>query len=121
MLRRIVAALVLAPLAVLIVLLALANRQAVTISLDPSLGEKPALAVTQPLFLVLLVAVTAGVIIGGLAAWPAQARWRRRARRAQAQAQALRSETESLRERLDAAEHAGRPVGSITYRPPPAA
>ena len=121
MLRKIVAALVLIPLAVLIVLFALANRQAVTISLDPLLADKPALAVTQPLFLVLLIAVTAGVIIGGIAAWLRQARWRRTARRAQAQAQALRAETEVLRERLDVAERARQPLPTIAYRRPPAA
>jgi uncharacterized integral membrane protein len=127
MLRKIVAALVLIPLALVIVLLALANRQAVTISLDPWLIEKPALVVTQPLFLVLLVALTAGVIIGGLAAWPRQARWRRTARRAQGEVRALRAETEALRERLEAAERleaterARQPVASIAYHRPPAA
>jgi uncharacterized integral membrane protein len=127
MLRKIVAVLVLIPLAILMVLLALANRQAVTISLDPLLPDKPAFVVTQPMFLVLLVAVTAGVFIGGLAAWPRQARWRRRARRAQAEAQVLRTETETLRERLEAAErlevaeHVRQPVASIAYHRPPAA
>ena len=127
MLRKIIAALVLVPLGILIVLLALANRQAVTIALDPLLPDKPTFAVTRPLFLVLLIAVTAGVIIGGLAAWPRQARWRRTARRAQAEAQALRTETESLRDRLEAAErleateHARQPVASIAYHRPPAA
>jgi len=120
MIRKIVAALVLFPLAILIVLIAVANRQAVTLSLDPFLPEKPALAVTAPLFLVMLLAVMAGVIIGGLAAWLRQSKWRRTARRAQAEARILRTEKESLRERLDAAQRpAERPA--ITYRRPPAA
>jgi uncharacterized integral membrane protein len=133
MLRKIVAALILIPLALVLVLLALANRQAVTISFDPWLTEKPAIVVTQPLFLVLLVVLTVGVIIGGLAAWPRRARWRRRARRAQAEAQALRTETEALRDRLERAERleaaerlerserARQPVASIAYHRPPAA
>jgi uncharacterized integral membrane protein len=120
MIRKVLAALVLIPVAVVIVLLAIANRQAVTISLDPFLSEKPAFAVTQPLFLVILVAVIAGVVIGGAAAWLGQAKWRRAARRGRTETRALRVETEALKGRLDAAERSGqRPA--IAYRRPPAA
>jgi uncharacterized integral membrane protein len=120
MIRKVVAALVLLPLAAVIVLLAMANRQAVTISLDPFLSEKPAFALTQPLFLVILGAVVAGVVIGGAAAWLRQARWRRAARRAQAEARALRAETDMLKERLAATEPTGR-RSILAYRRPPAA
>jgi uncharacterized integral membrane protein len=119
MIRTFVAALVLIPLGVVIVLLALANRQAVTLSLDPLLSEKSSLAVTQPLFVLLLAALLTGVIAGGIAAWLRQGKWRRTARHAQAEARALRAETEALRERLEAAERAaGRPA--VPYRPPAA-
>ena len=121
MIRSFVAALVLIPLAVVIVLLALANRQAVTLSLDPLLSEKPVLAVTQPLFILLLAAVLAGVIVGGIAAWLRQGKWRQAARRAQAEADAARAEADALKERLEAAERAaGQPAGAIAYRRPPA-
>ena len=96
MIRNFVAALILIPLAIVIVLLAVANRQAVTLSLDPFLAEKPALAVTQPLFVLLLAALIAGVIVGGIAAWLRQGKWRRAARRAQAEVRALRAETDAL-------------------------
>src|ERR1043166_641597 len=80
MLRKIVRTLVLVPLAILIVVLAVANRNAITISLDPFSSAAPALSVTLPLFLVILLAVIAGVILGGTAAWFRQAKWRRTAR-----------------------------------------
>ena len=122
MIRNILAALILIPLAALIVLLAVANRAPVTISLDPFMAEKPALAVTQPLFLVLLVMLIAGVVIGGIAAWLRQARWRRATRHAEAEVRALRSETEALKDRLDAAEReARRGTAALAYRRPPAA
>ena len=121
MIRSIVAATILIPLAVVIVLLALANRQAVTVSLDPLLSDKPTLAVTQPLFVLLLAAVLAGVIVGGIAAWLRQGKWRQAARRAQAEAGAARTEADALKERLEAAERvAAQPAGSIAYRRPPA-
>jgi uncharacterized integral membrane protein len=120
MIRKVVAALVLLPLAAVIVLLAMANRQAVTISLDPFFSEEPAFALTQPLFLVILGAIVAGVVIGGAAAWLRQAKWRRAARRAQAEARSLRAETDLLKERLAAAEPTGR-RSILAYRRPPAA
>src|SRR5690348_2413261 len=120
MIRKVVVALVLFPLGVLIVLIAMANRQAVTVSLDPFLPEKPALALALPLFLVILLAVIAGVIIGGTAAWLRQSKWRRAARRAQAELHAVRAEKETLRQRLESTE---RPPArsAIAYRRPPAA
>jgi uncharacterized integral membrane protein len=122
MIRNILAALILIPLAALIVLLAVANRAAVTVSLDPFLAEKPALTATQPLFVLLLSSLIVGVVIGGIAAWLRQARWRRAARRAEGEVRALRGETEALRERLDAAEReVHRATPALAYRRPPAA
>jgi uncharacterized integral membrane protein len=120
MIRTFVAALVLIPLAIVIVLLALANRQAVTLSLDPFLSEQSSLATTQPLFILLLAALVTGVIVGGIAAWLRQGKWRLAARRAQAETRALRAETEALKERLEAAERATGNT-AVAYRRPPAA
>jgi len=119
MIRKLVAALILVPLALVIVLLAMANRQAVTLSLDPFLAEPPALALTQPLFLIILGAVIVGAVIGGGAAWLKQGKWRRAARAARAEAHALRAENLGLKERFAAAEPTGRSV--VAYRRPPAA
>jgi len=120
MIRKVIGALILFPLAVVIVLIAIANRQPVTISLDPFLAERPALTVSWPLFLVILTAVMAGVVIGGTAAWLRQGKWRRAARHARAELHIARTEKEALRQRLDAAE---RPPArtAIAYRRPPAA
>jgi len=120
MIRKVVAALVLVPLAVVAVLVAVANRHAVTVALDPS-GTAPALAVTAPLFAILFGALIAGVVVGGTAAWLRQRRHRRAARRAEAEVRALRAETEALKQRLEAAERAAAALGSPIVRRPPAA
>jgi len=119
MIRRAAAVVILVPLALLIVLMAIGNRQAVTLSLDPLLAEPPAYALRLPLFLIILVALIAGVIIGGCSSWLRQRRWRRASRRSQAEIGALRAETHSLRERLAAAERG--PQHAVAYRRPPAA
>ena len=68
MIRRLVSLLVLLPLAVLLVTLAVANRQAVTISFDPFNDAHPAYTVTLPLYALGLILIVAGVLAGGVAA-----------------------------------------------------
>jgi len=81
MVRTLLTAVVLVPLAGLILLFALANRQWISVSLDPFSGRDPALAVSLPVFFVVLFALMTGVLIGGAATWFSQAKWRRAARR----------------------------------------
>ncbi|MEA2871305.1 MAG: hypothetical protein QOH67_1281 [Hyphomicrobiales bacterium] len=121
MIRKIVAILILVPLALLIVLFAVANRAAVTVSLDPFASDPPLFAVTLSLFFVMLIALIAGVIIGGAAAWARQSKWRRRARRLAAELKASRAETETLRRQLEAGAAAHASITSIAYRHPTAA
>jgi hypothetical protein len=97
MLRKIVTALILIPLAILLVSFAVANRQSVVVSLDPFDRGDPALSFSVPLFALILTLVIGGVIVGGIAAWLRQGKWRWRARIAEAQAQELRVENERLR------------------------
>jgi uncharacterized integral membrane protein len=107
MLRKIVSAVILIPLGILIVGFAVANRQAVTISFDPFDASHPAYALTLPLFVTIILLVILGVIIGGIAAWLRQGKWRASARRAEAQNRELSAEVAQLRRRL---EHPDGPV-----------
>jgi uncharacterized integral membrane protein len=97
MIRKIVAAVILAPLALVIIAFAIANRDAVVVSLDPFDHAHPALSLKLPLFVLILALVIGGVVLGGIAAWLRQGKWRRAARRAQAEARELRSEVEKLK------------------------
>ena len=105
MVRKIVSAIVLIPLVIVLLGLAIANRQIVTISFDPFDSTHPAYALTLPLFGIVFVLLIVGVIIGGIAAWLRQGHWRRAARRLDAEARALRSEVDMLR-----AQQGGPPV-----------
>ena len=121
MIRKIVAILFLVPLALVIVLFAIANRAPVLVSLDPFDGKPPMYSVTSPLFVVLLVVLIAGVIVGGAASWARQSKWRRRARRLAADLKQSRTETETLRRQLEAGAAAQASIASIAYRHPSAA
>jgi uncharacterized integral membrane protein len=125
MIRKFVTALILVPLAIVVVALAVANRQTVVVSFDPFDQVHPAFALPLPLYALVLALVIAGVVVGGVAAWLRQGKWRRAARLAQGEARELRTELDRLKRRTGAGELPARPMpADYTPRltiPPPAA
>lgn len=73
---------ILPPVILLAMAIAVANRGAVTFSLDPFDTAAPALGFEVPLFLIILVSVFLGILIGGMGAW-AQARRKKAAKSAE--------------------------------------
>jgi uncharacterized integral membrane protein len=112
LLRRIAAAIVLLPLAAIIIAFAVANRQRVALSFDPFASGPDVAFATRPLplFLLLLAALIVGVVVGGSASWLRHGRWRRAARR-------LERDLARLREELERHKH---PAGSTPANIPPA-
>jgi uncharacterized integral membrane protein len=98
--RKIVSTLILVPLALVIIAFAVANRQSVTVSFDPFSSASPAYAATLPLFVVIFTVLILGVLIGGIAAWVGQAKWRRVARKLDVDVRALHQELEAIRRRF---------------------
>lgn len=86
-------ALILFPIAIIVVLLAVANRGPVTLSLDPFSREAPEVAFTVPLFAVIFGAVMLGVLLGGMGAWLAQGKHRRAERQYKREARRLRADS----------------------------
>jgi uncharacterized integral membrane protein len=95
--RKIVTAVIVVPLAIILVIFAVANRQIVTVSFDPFDAAQPAYALKLPLFVLVFLLVALGVLIGGVATWLKQHSWRVRARRAEAEAGNLRAELHAAR------------------------
>jgi uncharacterized integral membrane protein len=89
--------LLLAPVAIVALVFAIANRQLVTVVFDPFGNDVQGLELRAPLFIVLLLAVMLGVVIGGIAAWLAQAKHRRAARQARADLAQMRADVERMR------------------------
>ena len=97
MIRKVVMAVILVPLAALIIAFAVANRQIVTVSFDPFDTVHPAYAASLPLFVLIFVLVILGVLLGGVATWLRQGRWAWAARRAEKQNLELRLELDRVR------------------------
>lgn len=85
------------PVAVVVVALAVANRQKVTFSIDPFSRTDPLYTIEAPLFLLMLAAVFVGIICGGIASWLSQGKWRRAAKEARAEGTRLKQEREALK------------------------
>ena len=95
--RKFFSALVVIPLGVIFIVFAVANRHSVTVSFDPFDSVNPSLAVSMPLFVVIIAVAILGVAAGGMATWFRQRRWRRAARQHEAEARRARSEIADLR------------------------
>jgi uncharacterized integral membrane protein len=115
--RRFLTLFVLLPVAVIAIVLSVANRGSVTFSLDPIGAGSTGWAATGPLYVFLFAALAAGILIGGVATWLGQARWRQAARAERANAERLRRDVERLRERLEAVQAAGARSGPALAPP----
>src|SRR5262245_29243198 len=108
MLRRFIWLPIALPMAVLLLMLAVANRHGVRLVLDPFRSDEPMLFLVLPFYAYLFGALLLGVIIGGLTVWRTQARWRRTARRRAAEAQRWRAEADRLTRERQAQTGASR-------------
>ena len=125
------------PAAIIMIALAVANRHGVVVSLDPTTTvggvPEPAVAATLPVWVLLFGVLVLGVVIGGLAAWSSQHRyrsearskrreakhWHRQADEEHERAERLRRE-EKMAEREAAREAANDDTPQIRRRPLPA-
>jgi uncharacterized integral membrane protein len=114
--RKMFTAVVVVPLGVIFIVFAVANRQLVTVSFDPLNSTDPGLAVTLPLFILIIAVAILGVVAGGSATWLRQRRWRRVARQHEADAQLARRELADLRARETTARYGAPRLPA----PPPA-
>lgn len=98
--RKLLAWIVVAPLAGIVLLFAVANRRWVTISLDPFSADAPAYAVELPMFLLIFIALIVGVIVGGMAVWFGKMHWRMAAHRAEKEVSRLKAEKADAERRV---------------------
>ena len=104
MINRFVLIAIIVPVAIILIALAVANRDPVAFTVDPFNPGNPALTVTWPLFMFLFAAMSFGVVIGGVATWIKQGRYRKLARQRSLEAEALR-------------QSQGKPASTALVRP----
>ena len=102
MLKRLVFVVVVLPIALLLLALSVANRQDVTLNLNPFTPDFPDHQIAAPMFWFLFGAFALGLIVGSMATWFKQSRYRRRAREREAEVEEWRYKADKERERAQA-------------------
>jgi hypothetical protein len=82
--------------AVILVPIGVANRHVVSVTLDPFGRMNTSLAFDIPLSLLLFIVLFVGILLGGLATWLGQGKWRRTARRKSREVYHWKSEADRL-------------------------
>jgi len=100
-LRRIFNWIVGLPVAVLVIVFAVANRQWIVVSLDPLHRDQPLVAINMPLWALFFCGLFVGLLAGWIAAWLAQGKWRKAAREARIEAVKAHQEHERLKRVAD--------------------
>lgn len=103
---RLVRILILFVLAIAVVAFAVANRHFVNFVIDPLGGPASDFFVEAPLFVFLFGAMLMGFVIGGIAAWFGQARWRNAARTRAKEVTMLKKDIDRLTRHLRILERA---------------
>jgi uncharacterized integral membrane protein len=98
MLTRFFLVVIVAPIAVILIALAVANRDLVPFTMDPFNPGNPALTIQMPFFIYLFLTLIIGVVIGSLATWLTQHRYRKLARQRGAEVKTLRVEADRANE-----------------------
>ena len=106
--RKLILALVIVPLGVVLIALAVVNRTPQVLILDPFSSDDPNMSLEAPFFLFLLGAFALGLVVGGIASWLNQGKWRQTAREEAREARDWRRQADRLEkelESLDPAHH----------------
>lgn len=80
MTKKLINLVILLPVAIILIVLSVANRHFVTLALNPFDPADPVLSLTAPFFVYLFLAVILGAIVGSSLTWFAQGKHRRRAK-----------------------------------------
>ena len=86
----------------LLITMAVTNKHSVPLRLNPFNPEDASLTLPVPLFALLFALLIAGVILGGVASWLSQGKWRRTARHRTQEALRWKAEADRLMRERDA-------------------
>lgn len=101
MIRKLVFLFISVPIAVALILLSVANRAPVTMSLDPFRPESPAFAITLPFFVYVFAALIIGLVLGSVVTWFRQGKNRKKMREERAEANKWKAESEEQKKRAE--------------------
>jgi len=99
--KRIFSLLILVPVGIVIIALSVANRQSITVSIPPQVGDAPLYAFDVPLYALLFATLFVGMLLGSFATWVSQGRHRKEAREQKLEATKLTFEADKIKAESD--------------------
>lgn len=99
--KKIVSLIILVPIGVVLILLSVANREPVTMALNPFDRADRFLAVSAPFFVYIFVAFIVGLLFGAFFTWLSQRRHRKTARINRREADVWRQEADKQKVRAE--------------------
>lgn len=88
------------PLVILAIAFAVANRQWITVSLDPLSHDAPRIFINMPQWVLLFIGIFLGLVVGWIAAWWNQGKHRRAVREVRVELFKAQSEHERLKKEV---------------------
>lgn len=101
MLKRLISLFVLIPIGIVLIVLAVTNRQPVSINVPPYVGDEPFLSFSLPLFALVFLAILLGMFLGSFATWLKQGKHRKQARERKVEATKWHFEADKEKERAE--------------------
>lgn len=101
MARKLINILILLPIAIVLIVLSVANRDTVTLALNPFDPSDNLLSISAPFFVFLFATLILGMIIGSAATWFRQGKYRKKARSEAREAVKWHTEADKQRERAE--------------------
>lgn len=89
MTNRLITLIITVPLAIVLIVLSVANRGVISLTLDPFNPGNPAMSYHAPLFIWIFGSLLLGIIIGSALTWFSQRRHRKAAKQRKAETDAL--------------------------------
>ncbi len=101
--KKLISLIIFAPIAIILIILSVANRHPVVFNFDPINPQQPFLAVTLPFFVFIFLALLTGLLLGSLSTWFTQGKHRKNARETKREAVKWQREAEEQKTRAEQA------------------
>jgi uncharacterized integral membrane protein len=100
-LKKLAKLIIFLPIAIVLIVLSVANRHVVTVALNPFDPQDQLLSVSAPFFIFIFGALIIGMIVGSLATWFKQGKHRKKARAQSFEAERWHSEADRQKHRAE--------------------
>jgi uncharacterized integral membrane protein len=101
MTKKLINLVILLPIAIILIVMSVANRQSVTMAFNPFDPTDKVFSVSAPFFIFLFVALIAGMLIGSVITWFSQSKYRRSARSQKQETKRWQSEARQHQKRAE--------------------